>query len=233
LCEAFFERVFVEGASERFKKHYAHLDLDDIVMNYSDLMVQRMGGMDFYASRQGMASLLRRHQDLNVEQEDAEEWLRLMNAAMDEMENEKMPTKNPLIEGKPKMTPVPRKMIMNYFRFIAYYLVAAEETRRSMVDMMGADLEIVRKVKGCPHLTAKVEMEEKRVADAAAAVREAEEKAAAEAAEAARVEAEIKRKAELDAALATAFAGSGDADDDDDDDMNLDMGWGDDVPVLE
>jgi hypothetical protein len=131
---------------------------------------------------------------------------------MDEMEKEKMLTPNPLIEGKPKMTPLPRRMIMNHFTYLAYYLVAAEETRRSMCDMAGDDLEIVRKVatkcvlhysalvlipirgrqfltctrlcfffccyctctlqvKGCPHITASIEAEEKRQRDEKARVK--------------------------------------------------------------
>ena len=133
-----------------------------------------------------------------------------MHECMDEMEKEKMLTPNPLIEGKPKMTPLPRRMIMNHFTYLAYYLVAAEETRRSMCDMAGDDLEIVRKVatkcvlhysalvlipirgrqfltctrlclcccctctlqvKGCPHITASIEAEEKRQRDEKARVK--------------------------------------------------------------
>ena len=30
--------------------------------------------MDFYATRQGLPALLRRHQHMNIEQADAEEW---------------------------------------------------------------------------------------------------------------------------------------------------------------
>jgi len=132
-----------------------------------------------------------------------------MHECMDEMEKEKMLTPNPLIEGKPKMTPLPHRLIMNYFTYLAYYLVAAEETRRSVCEMAGDDLEIVRKVrhyrltspplpssspnprasptsnlhsvsvsvsaspqvKGCPHMTAGIEAEEKRQRDEKAHVK--------------------------------------------------------------
>lgn len=189
-----------------------------------------MGGMDFYAGRQGLPALMRRHQDLNITSEEAEEWLRVMNEAMDEMEKERELTKNPLVEGRPKMTPLPRKLLMNYFRYLAYYLVAAEETRRSFVAMGGEDLPVEREVMGCPHMNGKLRRKAQQERERVMKMEESERviMAACEEEQRAWEAEEARRKLQRDLFGAMGGGdGDGENEEDDDDWMNDDGGaWG-------
>jgi truncated hemoglobin YjbI len=152
LAEAFFtDRVFdLErgDVDENIRNMYDSLDPDELVANYSDFWVQRSGGMDFFTSRLGMPSLLRRHQKLDIQVHHAEEWLRLMQGAMDDLEAEK----------PPKLSTKPRRILTHFFSYLAYYLVAGAEATKRAVGCGAQDKHSIEEVGygqriplGCPH----------------------------------------------------------------------------------
>ena len=139
LTEDFFERIFADEEDntvpKEFRCHYQNKyeDSDELSNNYSDWMVQRLGGEDFYSNRRGLPALLARHSNINITTELAEMWLAYMRKAMDFVESEK------------KIKKLPRNMIEDHLRYCAYYLVAGSELTRMQLATGRQDFEDLSK----------------------------------------------------------------------------------------
>lgn len=155
ITEDFFERIYSDenDLNPEFRDYYrkGHDDPDELSNNYSDWMVQRLGGEDFYTNRRGFPALLARHSNMNITSEMAETWLAYMKVAIDFVETEN--------EGKLKK--VPRNIFEDHLRYCAYYLVAGAEITRMHVASGSQDYDDLQKTFAdlkstagdCPHIT--------------------------------------------------------------------------------
>lgn len=107
--DAWFSDLFIEAG-------------DEYASNNSEFLLQRLGGESYYADRKGIPNLLEIHAKMEINEKKAERYLDHMEEVLTEFENSED------ISAKHK------KMIMNYFRFNAYMLVAAQEASENFID---------------------------------------------------------------------------------------------------
>lgn len=96
-----------------------------MIQNYSDFLMQRFGGPNYYADRRGTPNLMTRHAYTHMNKYFVERWLEIMEAAIKEM-SEYINVDN-------------KDIMMNYFKFTCYYMVAAQEAQEVCAAMAGED----------------------------------------------------------------------------------------------
>ena len=117
IAETFFEKIYETedpNRKEFHKRFFAHKDMDELTNDFSDYLVQRLGGPDFFTNRKGFPALLCRHSNITITPMDAEEWLMIMEEVLTEVEY-----------GK-HLNSQARDMLSNFFRYTAYYIVAGQ-----------------------------------------------------------------------------------------------------------
>ena len=120
LSESFYKKC-VNDPDEWFSGMF--VGKEDFANDQNEYLLQRLGGPSYYSDRKGNPNLNIRHAHLGITSRSAERWLEHMEEALGELENSEG-----VINHKQKT------ILMNHFRYQAYYLVAAQEAQ----DEMGA-----------------------------------------------------------------------------------------------
>ena len=118
LSESFYKRC-VNDPDEWFSSMFE--GKSDFVGDQNEYLMQRLGGPSYYSDRKGHPNLIKRHHHLEMTSRTAERWLDHMEESLEELES-----KENIINHKQKT------IMMNHFRYQAYYLVAAQEAREDM-----------------------------------------------------------------------------------------------------
>ncbi len=126
LVEKFYKRID-SHSDQAFRSMFSRTDFDQRVQSLTDFLCQRFGGPSYYSDQKGHPSLIRRHVHFDVNTSSAEKWLDCMEGSLEEMDAIRDETK---------------EKMMNYFRFTAYFLVAAQEGQALMSEM--ADYDVVK-----------------------------------------------------------------------------------------
>ena len=117
LYEKFYAKV-LEDKDKWFRDMFQS-PLEDLVANESEYVIQRLGGPTYYTDRKGVPSLMKMHYNVEITPRTAEKWLEYMETTLEEMVAEiDEPT---------------RDILMAYFRFTAYFMVASQEAMAVMV----------------------------------------------------------------------------------------------------
>lgn len=90
--------------------------LDVMSQNFSDFLLQRLGGPAYYSEAKGHPALGNRHRHFEMNPQAAEKWLIYMEATLDEYGDDVLLTEE-------------KEALLNYFRYTAYFLVAVQETQ--------------------------------------------------------------------------------------------------------
>ena len=91
------------------------------ICRQNEYLLQRLGGPSYYSDRKGHPNLIMRHAHLEITSRTAERWLEHMEESLGELENN-----DAIINHKQK------QILMNHFRYQAYYLVAAQEAKEEL-----------------------------------------------------------------------------------------------------
>jgi len=117
LYEKFYAKV-LEDKDDWFREMF-QTPLEDLVANESEYLIQRLGGPSYYTDRKGIPSLLKMHYNFEISPRTAEKWLEYMETTLEEMVTEiDEPT---------------RDVLMAFFRFSAYFMIASQEAQATMV----------------------------------------------------------------------------------------------------
>ena len=117
LYEKFYAKV-LEDKDDWFRDMFQS-SIEDLVANESEYLIQRLGGPSYYTDRKGIPSLIKMHYNVEMTPRTAEKWLEYMETTLEEMVSEiDEPT---------------RDVLMAYFRFSAYFMIASQEASAVMV----------------------------------------------------------------------------------------------------
>eukprot|EP00898_Chlorokybus_atmophyticus_P007041 jgi/Chlat1/7338/Chrsp59S06955 len=111
LSQAFYDRVYADD-QEWFRSIFANSAKEVAVRNQYEFFIQRMGGPNLYSERKGHPALIGRHGPYAVTEAAAERWLHHMQAAL---------------KLVPEIDANSNKIMMDYFRHTAYFLVVGKE----------------------------------------------------------------------------------------------------------
>jgi truncated hemoglobin YjbI len=118
LSESFYKKC-VNDPDEWFSDMF--LGKEDFAGDQNEYMLQRLGGPSYYTDRKGHPNLIKRHAHVEITSRTAERWLDYMEESLGELENN-----DAIINHKQKT------ILMNHFRYQAYYLVAAHEAKEEL-----------------------------------------------------------------------------------------------------
>jgi truncated hemoglobin YjbI len=128
LAIAFYNRIEVLPKEyDWFKQMFSMFPIEDRVQNQSEFLIQRFGGPCYYFDRRGHSNLILKHSDYAITEESAEKWLELMNLSINEFEEF-------------EISLLDKVKLRNYFRYTAFYLVAAQEIQLSMTKLRTDDI---------------------------------------------------------------------------------------------
>jgi truncated hemoglobin YjbI len=117
LYEKFYAKV-LEDKDDWFRDMFQS-SIEDLIANESEYLIQRLGGPSYYTDRKGIPSLIKMHYNVEMTPRTAEKWLEYMETTLEEMVSEiDEPT---------------RDVLMAYFRFSAYFMIASQEASAVMV----------------------------------------------------------------------------------------------------
>lgn len=117
LYEKFYSKV-LEDKDDWFRDMFQS-PLEDLVANESEYLIQRLGGPSYCTDRKGVPSLIRIHYNHEISPRTAEKWLEIMETTLEEMVAE--------------IDEQTRDVLMSFFRFSAYYMIASQEAQATMV----------------------------------------------------------------------------------------------------
>ena len=113
LAETFYTRAQADP-DPAFRLMFADRAVFPLAQNLGEFVTQRFGGHTFYGTRRGNMSLVGRHAHLTITADKAEKWLKHMDALIDEL------------FLKNEISALHRALLLDYFAWTAYYLVAAQ-----------------------------------------------------------------------------------------------------------
>ena len=119
LSTRFYRRVFSDSDDPSFRAVFAGASEDEAVRNQFEWLIQRCGGPPLYNHRKGHPGLMMRHVDFNVTEGGAKRWLEHMSAALQEM------------AVPPGADPDAKEALMDFFRYMAFFLVAGQCARQA------------------------------------------------------------------------------------------------------
>ncbi|KAL7524678.1 hypothetical protein ACHAXR_000672 [Thalassiosira sp. AJA248-18] len=118
LATLFYKRVFADKANPWFLGIFATSTQSEAIDNQYRFLVQTFGGEPLYREKKGKYTrLVGRHANYKIGPSAAERWMYHMERAVDEHEA--------LLEDEEA-----REYLKMYFRFTAFYIVAASEYMR-------------------------------------------------------------------------------------------------------
>ena len=124
IINQFHRNILKDKEYPLFKKPFLRNSQQSLSRNLTEFMLQRTGFNNYYTTRFGYFKLIEKHMNINVSPSNAELWLDYMSDAMD---------------GNDALLDEEREMLMNYFRFTAYYLVAAQQKQNEDILLMTDD----------------------------------------------------------------------------------------------
>ncbi|CAK9225366.1 unnamed protein product [Sphagnum troendelagicum] len=112
LSTNFYNRVY-EDEQQWFQSIFANSPKEEAIQNLYEFFIQRMGGgPPLYSQRKGHPALIGRHAPFAITEQAAVRWLEHMQAAID---------------STPEIDPDSRKLMLNFLKHTAYFLVAGKE----------------------------------------------------------------------------------------------------------
>jgi truncated hemoglobin YjbI len=117
LAERFYKRI-LDDRDEWFTSIWKDSNMEDLQSDFSEYLLQRLGGESYYSSRKGNPNLIVRHAKFEMSARVAEKWLGHMYDVLEDME---------VVDELPVINETCREILMNFFRFTAYLMVAAQE----------------------------------------------------------------------------------------------------------
>lgn len=120
LSTLFYNNVFSDAANPWFLGIFATSTKDEAIDNQFRFLVQTFGGEALYSAKKGGkygVRLVGRHANYAIGPRAAERWVEHMDCAIDEHE---------ALKGDEEA----RRYLKMYFRYTAYYIVAAKEYMR-------------------------------------------------------------------------------------------------------
>lgn len=118
MSESFYKKC-VNDPDEWFSEMF--VGREEFANDQNEYLLQRFGGPSYYSDRKGHPNLIMRHAHLEITSRTAERWLEHMEESLGELENN-----DAIINHKQK------QILMNHFRYQAYYLVAAQEAKEEL-----------------------------------------------------------------------------------------------------
>jgi len=113
LCEKFYDRVFSDHAEPWFQNMFIHRNKEDLTQDFFDHLYQRLGGSNYYTERKGLPNIHLKHEHIRIDRRAAQRWLKHMQDTLEELE-ESIGTDY-------------SNVLLNYFKYFAYYLVISQE----------------------------------------------------------------------------------------------------------
>ena len=120
LSTLFYKRVFADKSNPWFLGIFASSTQSEAIDNQYRFFVETFGGPTLYKDKKGKYTrLVGRHANYKIGVEAAERWVHHMECAIDDHEALKVDEEE-----------VAREYLKLYFRYTAYYIVAASEYMR-------------------------------------------------------------------------------------------------------
>jgi truncated hemoglobin YjbI len=117
LSESFYKKI-LNDKDDWFRDMFS--GRDDFPGDQNEFFLQRLGGPSYYSDRKGNPSLIHKHANFEMSPRTAERWLEYMDETLEEVENNK------------DISSKEREIMMAYFRWQAYLLVASQEASHQM-----------------------------------------------------------------------------------------------------
>ena len=117
ISESFYKKV-LNDKDDWFRGMFS--GREDFAGDQNEFILQRLGGPSYYSDRKRNPSLVTKHAAFEMSPRTAERWLEYMDDTLIEVENNK------------DITSTQRDIMMAYFRWQAYILVASQEAANHM-----------------------------------------------------------------------------------------------------
>jgi hemoglobin len=136
LSESFYKKV-LNDKDEWFRNMFS--GREDFASDQNEFIMQRMGGPSYYSDRKGTPGLIKRHAHIEMSPRTAERWLEYMDETLEEFEINK------------DISARQREMMMSYFRWQSYFLVASQEASYQMSEEGPSPPNLDKPGLSCPY----------------------------------------------------------------------------------
>lgn len=112
LSERFFANIY-DDPEDWFRQIFERHNREDIIINFTEYLIQRFGGGSAYSGRRGFPSLFNRHGHIKIPNNVVLRWLSIMDDTLDEMGDD--------------IDDDSRDEIFNFLKYTAHAIGASQE----------------------------------------------------------------------------------------------------------